>query len=162
MMTVTYYQILVYIHLLLFVLWLGADVGVFMLGQHFRKRAQYDLPQRLVLLQLFVNLDMVPRSAWALMVPVTLTMVDAGGWWDLPGWALVLAWVVGGVWLWLVWDAHHLDGLISPWVFPTTQNLICFGIKIEHHFTANLAISCPALGISDFDALPDIHTFAVK
>ncbi|MEO9599462.1 hypothetical protein [Parasphingorhabdus sp.] len=106
-MTVSFYQLLVFVHIILFVLWLGADVGVFMLGQHFRKRDKYDLPQRLVLLQLLVNLDMVPRTAWALMVPLTLTMVDAGGWWVLPGWALAAAWAVGGFWLWLVWDAHR-------------------------------------------------------
>lgn len=106
---ITFYQLLVFVHLILFVLWLGADVGVFMLGQHFRKRDKYDLPQRLVLLQLLVNLDMVPRSAWALMVPLTLTMVDAGGWWVLPGWALAGAWAIGGFWLWLVWDAHRHD-----------------------------------------------------
>ncbi|MEO9634588.1 MAG: hypothetical protein ABJF89_01950 [Parasphingorhabdus sp.] len=108
-MAISFYQLLVFVHIILFVLWLGADVGVFMLGQHFRKREQYDLPQRLVLLQLLVNLDMVPRTAWALMVPLTLTMVDAGGWWVLPGWALAAAWAVGGFWLWLVWDAHRHD-----------------------------------------------------
>jgi hypothetical protein len=108
-MTVSFYQLLVFVHIILFVLWLGADVGVFMLGQHFRKREKYDLPQRLVLLQLLVNLDMVPRTAWALMVPLTLSMADAGGWWELPGWALVVAWAVGGFWLWLVWDAHYHD-----------------------------------------------------
>jgi len=106
---VSFYQLLVFVHIILFVLWLGADVGVFMLGQHFRKRDKYDLPQRLVLLQLLVKLDMVPRSAWALMVPLTLTMADAGGWWDLSGWALSCAWAVGGFWLWLVWDAHRHD-----------------------------------------------------
>ena len=108
-MVVSFYQLLVFVHIILFVLWLGADVGVFMLGQHFRKRDKYDLPQRLILLQLLVNLDMVPRTAWALMVPLTLTMVDAGGWWDLPVWTLVAAWAVGGFWLWLVWDAHRHD-----------------------------------------------------
>ena len=107
--SVSYYQSLVFIHLLLFVLWLGADVGVFMLGQHFRKREKWSLPQRLALLQLLVNVDMVPRSAWALMVPLTLTMVDAGGWWPLPGWAIVGVWAIGGAWLWLVWDAHMHD-----------------------------------------------------
>ncbi|WP_417613857.1 hypothetical protein [Parasphingorhabdus sp.] len=107
--SVSYYQILVFAHLLLFVLWLGADVGVFMLGQHFRKREKWSLPQRLALLQLLVNVDMVPRSAWALMVPLTLTMVDAGGWWDLPIWVVGLAWIIGGFWLWLVWDAHIHD-----------------------------------------------------
>ncbi|WP_422345704.1 hypothetical protein [Parasphingorhabdus sp.] len=105
----SFYQLLVFIHIILFVLWLGADVGVFMLGQHFRKREKYDLPQRLVLLQLLVNLDMTPRTAWALMVPLTITMVDAGGWWDVPGWGVALSWVVGAVWLWLVWDAHIHD-----------------------------------------------------
>ncbi len=109
MVNVNFYQILVFFHLLLFVLWLGADVGVFVLGQHFRKRKKWSLPQRLALLQLLVNVDMVPRSAWALMVPLTLTMVDAGGWWALPAWVIGLAWIIGGFWLWLVWDAHIHD-----------------------------------------------------
>jgi len=109
LLNISFYQWLVFVHILLFVLWLGADVGVFMLGQHFRKREKYDLPQRLVLLQLLVNLDMVPRTAWALMVPLTITMVDAGGWWDLPGWAVALSWAVGAFWIWLVWDAHIHD-----------------------------------------------------
>ena len=90
------YQILVFIHLLLFVLWLGADVGVFLLGQHFRKREKYDLSQRMVLLQLLVNLDMVPRSAWALMVPITISMLAVGDYWALTTWWLLLAWIIGG------------------------------------------------------------------
>ncbi len=103
------YPLLVFVHIILFVLWLGADVGVFMLGREFRKREKYDLSQRLVLLQLLVNLDMVPRTAWALMVPITITMVDAGGWWSLPGWVVVMGWLVGAFWIWLVWDAHMHD-----------------------------------------------------
>lgn len=104
------YPLLVYLHLLLFVLWLGADVGVFLLGQHFRKRDMYGLPERLALLKLLVTVDMVPRSAWALMVPVSLTLVKAGGWWaDAPLWLVGGAWLVGTVWLWLVWDAHAHD-----------------------------------------------------
>ncbi len=106
----TLYALLVYVHLLLFVLWLGADVGVFVLGQHFRKRDIYGIPERLALLKLLVTVDMVPRSAWALMVPVSLTLVKAGGWWsDEPLWLIAAAWAIGGGWLWLVWDAHLHD-----------------------------------------------------
>ena len=108
-MTALAYPTLVYVHLLLFVLWLGADVGVFVLGQHFRMRARYDLPQRLVLLRLLVTVDMVPRSAWALMVPVSLSVVKGGGWAALPAWMIAVAWLIGAAWLWLVWDAHAHD-----------------------------------------------------
>lgn len=103
------YLSLVYAHLLLFVFWLGADVGVYVLGQHFRKRTVYSLEQRLALLKLLVEVDMVPRTAWALMVPVTLSVVTVAGYWVLPAWALLLAWVVAALWIWLVWDAHAHD-----------------------------------------------------
>lgn len=104
------YPTLVYVHLLLFVLWLGADVGVFLLGQHFRKRNAYSLDQRLALLKLLVLVDMTPRTAWALMVPISLSVSDAGGWWDVPSWAHIVAWAAAGVWLFLIWDAHAHDG----------------------------------------------------
>lgn len=102
------YPTLVYIHLLLFVFWLGADLGVFILGQHFRRR-DYSLPERLTILKLLVLTDMGPRTAWALMVPVTLWLLKAGGHWDVPGWLLLAGSLTGFVWLALVWDAHAHD-----------------------------------------------------
>jgi hypothetical protein len=103
------YPTLVYIHLLLFVLWLGADVGVFLLGQHFRKRQLYTLDQRIALLKLLVIVDLVPRASWALMVPISLSVTKLGGWWDLHPILLVLAWALAALWLWLIFDAHRHD-----------------------------------------------------
>lgn len=103
------YTLLVYGHLLLFVLWLGADVGVFVLGQHFRKRTVYSLDQRIALLKLLVIVDLTPRVAWALMVPVSLTLSDIGGWWDVPDPLVRASWFVGAVWVWLVLDSHKHD-----------------------------------------------------
>jgi hypothetical protein len=103
------YPTLVFVHVLLFVMWLGADAGVFLLGQHFRRRARYSLEQRLALLTLLVEVDMVPRTAWALMVPISLSVVRMGGYWAIPSWLLISAWLIGAVWLWLVWDAHLHD-----------------------------------------------------
>lgn len=100
------YPNLVFFHLLLFVVWLGGDLGVFVLGQHFRRR-HYSLPERLTLLKLLVVVDLGPRTAWALMVPSSLTLLLAGGWWPgLPPLAVAASWIVGIAWLWLVWDAH--------------------------------------------------------
>lgn len=104
-----FYPTLVYVHLLLFVLWLGADVGVFLLGQHFRKRTSYTLDQRLALLKLLVIVDLTPRTAWALMVPLSLTISSMGGWWAVPMWWVVLAWIAAAGWLYLVFDAHNHD-----------------------------------------------------
>jgi hypothetical protein len=103
------YPSLVYLHLLLFVLWLGADVGVFLLGQHFRKRARYTLDQRIALLKLLVIVDLVPRVAWALMVPVSLSVLRGGSWWEVPLPLLAGAWAVGAIWTWLILDSHKHD-----------------------------------------------------
>ena len=105
----TVYPNFVWFHLLLFVFWLGGDLGVFVLGQNFRRRS-YSLPERLVLLKMLVAIDMGPRSAWALMVPSSLTLLYAGNWWPgLPLTAVIAAWAIGLAWLWLVWDAHAHD-----------------------------------------------------
>jgi hypothetical protein len=82
---------------------------VFLLGQHFRKRTLYSLDQRIVLLKLLVIVDLTPRTAWALMVPLSLTVSYIGGWWELPVAVVVAAWAVAGFWLWLVFDAHTHD-----------------------------------------------------
>lgn len=103
------YPSLVYFHLLLFVLWLGADVGVFLAGQNFRRRDVYTLDQRIALLKLLVLIDLTPRTAWALMVPVSLSVVSLGGYWAVPDAILAIAWAAGLAWIWLVWDAHFHD-----------------------------------------------------
>jgi hypothetical protein len=104
------YPTLVWFHVLLLVFWLGADLGVFLLGQHFRKREVYSVPERLVLLKLLVITDMGPRTAWALMLPSSLLLLKLGGWWPgMPAWLVVSGVVVGLGWLGLVWFAHLND-----------------------------------------------------
>lgn len=104
------YPVLVWLHVLLLVVWLGGDIGVFLLGQHFRRRHAYSLETRLVLLKLLVALDMGPRSAWALMVPSSIALLAGGGWWPgLDSKLVLLALGLGLGWLALVWIAHLND-----------------------------------------------------
>ena len=104
------YPTLVWFHVLLLVFWLGADLGVFILGQHFRKRHIYSVSERLILLKLLVITDMGPRTAWALMVPSSLILLKLGGWWrGMPDWLLFAGFALGAAWLWLVWEAHTHD-----------------------------------------------------
>ncbi len=100
------YSLALYLHILLFVFWLGGDLGVAVLGEQFRNRKDYTLDQRLALLKVLVMVDMGPRTAWALMVGSSISLAHLGGYWILPIWALILAWAISAAWLYLVWAAH--------------------------------------------------------
>jgi len=99
-------SVLAFFHIILFVFWLGGDLGVAILGEHFRKRANYSLEERITILKLLVIIDMGPRIAWCLMIASTISLVKAGGYWDLPIWAVVLAWAVSLFWLWITLAIH--------------------------------------------------------
>ena len=128
----TLYPLFVFIHILLFVAWLGGDIGVFILGQHFRKR-EYPLQTRFILLKLLVLNDMAPRTAWALMVPVSVTMVILGGWAALPGWLIGASWLIGAIWLVLVWGAYLNDQT------PLAQRLRAIEFQLKLGLTAAFA-----------------------
>jgi hypothetical protein len=100
------YDLLVFAHLLAFVFWLGADLGVAILGQAFRDTTK-PLATRLEILRLLTVVDLGPRTAWVVMVPLSLSLVAAGGYWDVPLALQVIAWVVGAVWLVVLWTAHR-------------------------------------------------------
>lgn len=109
-MTEALYPPLVWFHVLLFVVWLGGEIGVLLLGRHFCRRHTCSLETRLVLMKLLVALDMGPRSAAALMVPSSLLLLTLGGWWPYPpDWLLVAGLVLGALWLALLWRAHLND-----------------------------------------------------
>ena len=106
---ITFYSLAVFFHILLFVFWLGADLGVAVLGAQFREHQSYTLEQRLALLQNLVRIDMGPRSAWALMIGSTITLVSLGGYWIVPWWGVALSWAVSLLWLALVWRIYRLQ-----------------------------------------------------
>jgi len=105
-MTLSLISVLAFFHIILFVFWLGGDLGVAILGDHFRKRKTYSLQERLTILKLLVINDLGPRYAWALMIASTISLIKAGGYWDLPIWGVVLAWVISLCWCWLIHAAH--------------------------------------------------------
>ena len=105
-MTLTLTAILAFFHIILFVFWLGGDLGVAILGEHFRKRDTYSVQERMTILKLLVITDLGPRYAWALMIASTISLVKAGGYWDLPIWGVALAWCISIVWCWLIYAAH--------------------------------------------------------
>lgn len=105
-MSLTLISVLAFFHIILFVFWLGGDLGVAILGDHFRKRKDYSITERLTILKLLVITDMGPRIAWCLMIASTISLVKAGGYWDVPLWGVIAAWAVSLLWLWLTLAIH--------------------------------------------------------
>jgi hypothetical protein len=119
------YDVLVYAHVLAFVFWLGGDLGVAILGSAFRDRSK-SLETRLELLRLLGVVDMGPRSAWVAMVPLSITLVDVGGYWDAPDGVVIGAWILGAAWMALTWRIH----LIGPGPASSGLKTLEFWVKI--------------------------------
>ena len=63
-----WYAILLFVHILSLVFWLGTDIGVFVLGK-FAQNPAYAVEQRLLLLKVALILDMFPRVFMVLSLP---------------------------------------------------------------------------------------------
>lgn len=98
-------RVVAFVHVVLFAYWLGADLGVFLHGKRLT-REDIPLDERLRTREIGVLIDMAPRTALVLMIPVGFTLSTAWGSPITGGWLAGL-WVFGLFWLWLVWEVHH-------------------------------------------------------
>ena len=104
----TLYTLLLFGHILLLVFWLGTDVGVF-LAAKLSEKSDLSVETRATVLRLGMILDRLPRSALTLIVPSGLQLGVWSGVIALPPLALGLAWLVGVVWLVILWS-----GFLNP------------------------------------------------
>jgi hypothetical protein len=88
----------VFIHILLFTCWLGADFGVFVLARRARDPA-LSFEQRSLLLQMAMKIDFTPRIAFVLMLPAGVQLGWMLGYLHPSLWLPATAWVVAGLWL---------------------------------------------------------------
>ncbi len=102
------YHVVLFVHVLLFVYWLGADLGVFICGMVGRAR-QLSEEGRRGLKEAGDLIDMFPRTTLVLMIPVGLTLASHYGS-PIHGVLLGLIWAVCLAWLWLVWQVHFQHG----------------------------------------------------
>jgi hypothetical protein len=114
-----------FIHILLFVYWLGADLGVFLLALAARRRdLTYD--QRAFALKMTLVIDNTPRIAFALMFPAGMELSAAMGAIDEPS-AIVrtAAWLISAFWVSTVVGAARYDGQ------PLGQRLHKAGVALK-------------------------------
>jgi len=96
------HSIWLYVHILLFVYWLGADVGLYMV-MIFVKNPKLSYETRKTLITLAFYIDQFPRVTFALILPVGLHLTRDLALYPVPDWLIAAAWIVG-----VAWSALHL------------------------------------------------------
>jgi hypothetical protein len=122
---VTEYSLLLLAHLVLFAYWLGGDIGVFYSSYRVCD-ASLSGEARSTALKIMMWVDMVPRYCLVLMLPVSLSLAAAMGWWQLRPGVLPGIWLMSGLWLWMVWAIHHHQG--RP--LAETLRRIDYGVRL--------------------------------
>jgi hypothetical protein len=97
-----------FIHVLLFVYWLGGDAGVFY-SSTFVLNEKLSKEARLTAFRIFVNLDMLPRYCLALMLTVGGILGEFVGY-RHPTWQMIGIVVLGPIWVWVVHMVHAREG----------------------------------------------------
>ena len=111
-MDITSYDILIYTHTLLFVYWLGGDLGVFFSAKFVANR-ELKLEERFRFLHLLMQCDMGPRTALIGIIPIGFQMASMSG--LLPeqfgNTFLASVWAGSAIWLagnwWLFFNERH-------------------------------------------------------
>lgn len=103
------HSIWVFIHLMLLVYWLGADLGVLLLAKA-AKRTDLSFAERAFALRMAITIDLVPRLCFAVMFPVGLHVTASGGFAVVPGWAFGASWAVSAAWLALLFAIGRHEG----------------------------------------------------
>ncbi len=111
------------LHLLVFVYWLGGDLGAFYTSR-FLIRPGISVDRRMLAAKIVNDVDMAPRTALILAFPTGLTLAHVKGWISLPLPLLAAVWVVALGWLALAWAIHMKHGAA-----PTLWRTVDLGLR---------------------------------
>lgn len=105
----TAYNLLLLFHILLFVYWLGADIGVYYASRYAANPA-LSLETRVTVLRIMLWIDQIPRICLVLMLSVAYTLGHQLGIVRAEPATIGVLWVLVLGWLVLVRAAHHSQG----------------------------------------------------
>jgi hypothetical protein len=103
------YFLIKLLHVLLFVYWLGGDLGVFHASGYVRDAA-LSVPQRATALRIMQWLDQVPRYCLVLTLPVAYSLASEVKVMRISAATISLVWILSFLWLANVYAIHRLQG----------------------------------------------------
>lgn len=93
------------LHILVFVYWLGGDLGVFY-SSTILTDTKTSPQGRIIAAKVLAQVDMAPRTAMILTLPTGLTLAVQAGYVALSAPLLISIWALGLAWLALAWTIH--------------------------------------------------------
>lgn len=94
----TAYTALVVVHVILFAYWLGADWGVFIAARYVAD-PEIALQERQRFLRAALSIDLMPRIAFTLLLPVGMQLAAYYGAWSPTGPLMLAVWTMALAWL---------------------------------------------------------------
>jgi len=98
-----------YLHILMFVFWVGTDMGVFL---SCKKATDPKVPidARFLLLHMALRIELLPRTMWKAALPLGVTLSREMGLIDLSSLELLIVWAASiGWWAISMYGAWHYD-----------------------------------------------------
>lgn len=137
------YQVLVFFHILLFAYWLGSDLGVHLMARAYAKPGT-PLEYRLWMRQTLMKVDMAPRCALILILPLGWTMALNWGF-DMAAWALAVMWVAAIAWFLIMWTVFLKSGTPVGEGFRKVDMMIRYAVMVSMFAlgASSLAIGWP-------------------
>lgn len=133
----TEYLIFKLLHIILFVYWLGGDLGTFYASKFVAKKG-LNKEQRSTALTIMMGVDQGPRVCMALILGPGVQMAYSSGAILMPAWAMVLIWLVCTLWLAMVLAIHFGHG----------KSFIEALTKFDFNFRIVVILSCLYIAIS--------------
>ncbi len=135
-MEIDLYQVLVYLHLLCFVYWLGGDLGVYY-SSGILIKSGLTKEARTSVLKVMHWLDQFPRVCMPLVIALGFTM-GSMRWFDMASLWLWVIWVVAGIWVFFV---------IYLFLGNGNPGTIAFVRRVDLAMRWVIAIAVTAIGI---------------
>jgi hypothetical protein len=86
-----------YLHILMFVFWVGTDMGVFLSCKK-ATDPKLSIDARFLLLHMALRIELLPRTMWKAALPLGVMLSQVNGWLSLSDMQLALVWVFSIAW----------------------------------------------------------------
>jgi hypothetical protein len=115
------HDVLVFLHVILFVYWLGPDWGVWVTS-HYIAKPGLPIEERRRFLAAMLKIDLVPRSCLILLLPMGLQLAADLEMSPVTGIWLVLVWVFALTWLVVSWLVYLRKGPMAGELLRRVDN----------------------------------------